>query len=171
MIYFLYFQLHLVHWNTKYASFGEAASQPDGLAVVGVFLQVSGYFCFHLPRCIVQLLRSWVLFVDDHIKKTLNIMCIVLWQIGGEHAGLQKVLDAFNDIKTKVCFYKNNPFARINVGVKHFCNPQNCCNFVFMIWFGKKIMSWLKKTCFIGWNWEQLNQVVSKHCGATWQPS
>lgn len=35
------FQLHLVHWNTKYASFGEAASQPDGLAVVGVFLQVS----------------------------------------------------------------------------------------------------------------------------------
>lgn len=35
-----YFQLHLVHWNTKYPSFGEAASKPDGLAVVGVFLQV-----------------------------------------------------------------------------------------------------------------------------------
>lgn len=34
-------QLHLVHWNTKYPSFGEAASQPDGLAVVGVFLKVS----------------------------------------------------------------------------------------------------------------------------------
>ncbi|XP_076617417.1 carbonic anhydrase 1 [Chaetodon auriga] len=33
-------ELHLVHWNTKYASFGEAASQPDGLAVVGVFLQI-----------------------------------------------------------------------------------------------------------------------------------
>lgn len=33
-------QLHLVHWNTKYPSFGEAASKPDGLAVVGVFLQV-----------------------------------------------------------------------------------------------------------------------------------
>ncbi|XP_053299131.1 carbonic anhydrase isoform X2 [Pleuronectes platessa] len=32
--------LHLVHWNTKYPSFGEAASQPDGLAVVGVFLKI-----------------------------------------------------------------------------------------------------------------------------------
>ncbi|KAJ3594941.1 hypothetical protein NHX12_004246 [Muraenolepis orangiensis] len=33
-------ELHLVHWNTKYPDFGEAASQPDGLAVVGVFLQI-----------------------------------------------------------------------------------------------------------------------------------
>ncbi|KAM6953737.1 carbonic anhydrase 1-like [Aplochiton taeniatus] len=33
-------ELHLVHWNTKYPSFGDAASQPDGLAVVGVFLEV-----------------------------------------------------------------------------------------------------------------------------------
>ncbi|XP_063063036.1 carbonic anhydrase-like [Engraulis encrasicolus] len=32
-------ELHLVHWNTKYPSFGEAASQGDGLAVVGVFLK------------------------------------------------------------------------------------------------------------------------------------
>lgn len=33
-------ELHLVHWNTKYASFGEAAGKPDGLAVVGVFLKI-----------------------------------------------------------------------------------------------------------------------------------
>ncbi|KAM8838715.1 carbonic anhydrase [Synchiropus picturatus] len=33
-------ELHLVHWNTQYPSFGEAASQPDGLAVVGVFLKI-----------------------------------------------------------------------------------------------------------------------------------
>ncbi|XP_068615284.1 carbonic anhydrase 1-like, partial [Brachionichthys hirsutus] len=33
-------ELHLVHWNTKYASFGEAADKPDGLAVVGVFLKI-----------------------------------------------------------------------------------------------------------------------------------
>lgn len=34
-------QLHLVHWNCdKYDSFGEAAAQPDGLAVLGVFLKV-----------------------------------------------------------------------------------------------------------------------------------
>ncbi|KAG7488249.1 hypothetical protein MATL_G00033570 [Megalops atlanticus] len=35
-------ELHLVHWNTKYPSFGDAASQSDGLAVVGVFLKVGG---------------------------------------------------------------------------------------------------------------------------------
>uniref|UniRef100_A0A8C4ZMZ6 carbonic anhydrase n=1 Tax=Gadus morhua TaxID=8049 RepID=A0A8C4ZMZ6_GADMO len=34
-------RLHLVHWNTKYPSFGEAASKSDGLAVVGVFLKVN----------------------------------------------------------------------------------------------------------------------------------
>lgn len=35
-------ELHLVHWNTtKYPSFGEAAAHPDGLAVLGVFLEVS----------------------------------------------------------------------------------------------------------------------------------
>ncbi|XP_013860877.1 carbonic anhydrase 1 [Austrofundulus limnaeus] len=33
-------ELHLVHWNTKYASFSEAANKPDGLAVVGVFLTI-----------------------------------------------------------------------------------------------------------------------------------
>jgi carbonic anhydrase len=36
--------LHLVHWNqTKYKSFGEAAQNPDGLAVLGVFLQVGDH--------------------------------------------------------------------------------------------------------------------------------
>ncbi|XP_051785263.1 carbonic anhydrase-like isoform X2 [Erpetoichthys calabaricus] len=34
-------ELHLVHWNAdKYANMAEAAKNPDGLAVVGVFLQV-----------------------------------------------------------------------------------------------------------------------------------
>lgn len=34
-------ELHLVHWNkSKYSSFAEAASKPDGLAVLGVFLDV-----------------------------------------------------------------------------------------------------------------------------------
>ncbi|XP_042584063.1 carbonic anhydrase 7-like isoform X1 [Cyprinus carpio] len=35
-------ELHLVHWNAiKYKSFGEAAAAPDGLAVLGIFLEVS----------------------------------------------------------------------------------------------------------------------------------
>ncbi|KAK9497300.1 hypothetical protein O3M35_004644 [Rhynocoris fuscipes] len=34
-------ELHLVHWNSdKYRSFNEAACQPDGLAVLGIFLEV-----------------------------------------------------------------------------------------------------------------------------------
>uniref|UniRef100_UPI00398F6CDA carbonic anhydrase 13-like isoform X2 n=1 Tax=Pristiophorus japonicus TaxID=55135 RepID=UPI00398F6CDA len=34
-------ELHLVHWNAeKYSDFAEAAKAPDGLAVIGVFLQV-----------------------------------------------------------------------------------------------------------------------------------
>lgn len=34
-------ELHLVHWNrTKYKSFADAAQYPDGLCVLGIFLQV-----------------------------------------------------------------------------------------------------------------------------------
>ncbi|XP_056610086.1 carbonic anhydrase 7 isoform X2 [Triplophysa dalaica] len=34
-------ELHLVHWNSvKYKSFGEAAAAPDGLAVLGIFLEI-----------------------------------------------------------------------------------------------------------------------------------
>lgn len=32
-------ELHLVHYNTKYGSFGEAANKPDGLAVFGFFIK------------------------------------------------------------------------------------------------------------------------------------
>ncbi|XP_056680158.1 carbonic anhydrase 13 isoform X4 [Monodelphis domestica] len=33
-------ELHVVHWNSdKYPSFVEAAHEPDGLAVLGIFLQ------------------------------------------------------------------------------------------------------------------------------------
>lgn len=45
-------ELHMVHWNTsKYRSFGEAAGQYDGLAVLGVFLTVS-ILCYRCKRCI-----------------------------------------------------------------------------------------------------------------------
>lgn len=67
LVHFIYFQLHLVHWNTKYASFGEAASQPDGLAVVGVFLQVSSILLlsFATMHSLAAMLRM-ILFADDH---------------------------------------------------------------------------------------------------------
>ena len=34
-------ELHIVHYNTKYGSIGEAASKDDGLAVLGFFIEVS----------------------------------------------------------------------------------------------------------------------------------
>lgn len=38
---FLYLQLHLVHYNiTKYSSFAEAVDKPDGLAVLGIMIEV-----------------------------------------------------------------------------------------------------------------------------------
>ncbi|XP_051825914.1 carbonic anhydrase 2-like isoform X2 [Antechinus flavipes] len=33
-------ELHLVHWNTKYESFKVAVTKDDGLAVIGIFLEV-----------------------------------------------------------------------------------------------------------------------------------
>lgn len=35
------FQIHVVHYNTKYDSFTEAMVHPDGLAVLAAFLEVS----------------------------------------------------------------------------------------------------------------------------------
>ena len=34
-------EMHLVHYNSKYADIGEAVSHEDGLAVIGIFFEVS----------------------------------------------------------------------------------------------------------------------------------
>lgn len=75
-------ELHLVHWNArKYSNFGEAASAPDGLAVVGVFLEMGdehpglnrltdalymvrfkgtkAQFCCFNPKCLLPALRHY----------------------------------------------------------------------------------------------------------------
>jgi len=36
-------ELHLVHYNSKYANIGEAAAYKDGIAVLGIFLQASPF--------------------------------------------------------------------------------------------------------------------------------
>ena len=45
-------QIHFVSYNTKYPNIGESLSHSDGLAVLGVFLQVGASFhsqvCFHV---------------------------------------------------------------------------------------------------------------------------
>lgn len=86
-----------MHWNTSYANFGEAASKPDGLAVVGVFLEVSD--------------RPQVVCVSVSVPlRLINLFNDVLflffcfWQTGtNENPNLQKLLDAFEAIKHKVC--------------------------------------------------------------------
>ncbi|TWW67938.1 Carbonic anhydrase 7 [Takifugu flavidus] len=48
-------ELHLVHWNAvKYETFGEAATAPDGLAVLGIFLEgsVTDFKSFN-PKCLL----------------------------------------------------------------------------------------------------------------------
>lgn len=76
-----------MHWNTKYASFGEAASKPDGLAVVGVFLQVG-------------FLSSIMLFARHCVTRSKLFLFLI--QIGNKNESLQKVLDKFGTIKAKV---------------------------------------------------------------------
>ena len=40
-------------------------------------------------------------------------MCVTLFQIGDKNDSLQKLLDAFTGIKTKVCFLDNHTFLHI----------------------------------------------------------
>lgn len=55
-------QLHFVHWNCdKYNSFSEAIAHPDGLAVLGVFLQV----LIEIPRCDLYVLLKSCAWFDD----------------------------------------------------------------------------------------------------------
>lgn len=97
------FQLHLVHWNTKYASFNEAASQPDGLAVVGVFLKVRSNNSNVLFPFTVNTTSSLLMIIYDHIS-TLSVL-FFFFQIGDDNPNLQKLIDAFNAIRNAVSFY------------------------------------------------------------------
>ena len=42
-------EIHIVHWNTKYASYDDAAKQADGLAVLAIFLNVTKHYQTLLP--------------------------------------------------------------------------------------------------------------------------
>ena len=39
---FLFLQLHFVSYNTKYDNIVQASEREDGLAVLGLFIQVTG---------------------------------------------------------------------------------------------------------------------------------
>ncbi|MEQ2178298.1 hypothetical protein GOODEAATRI_012580 [Goodea atripinnis] len=57
-------ELHLVHWNTKYSSFREAADKDDGLAVIGVFLKIGA------PNAQLQKVLDALDFVKTKGKQT-----------------------------------------------------------------------------------------------------
>jgi len=60
------FQLHLVHWNCdKYNSFSEAIAHPDGLAVLGVFLQV--FKIIHTPHGVIYIF-IYILVIENFLK-------------------------------------------------------------------------------------------------------
>ena len=50
-------ELHLVHFNTKYGSFGDAVDKPDGLAVLGILLKVLGFFILSNKSSKLTILR------------------------------------------------------------------------------------------------------------------
>ncbi|KAK2859668.1 hypothetical protein Q5P01_004288 [Channa striata] len=79
-------ELHLVHWNTKYANFGEAVNKPDGLAVVGVFLKV-GHESAHLQKLLdvfndIQTKNKQTTFIDFN-PATLLPACLDYWTYEG----------------------------------------------------------------------------------------
>ena len=51
-------ELHLVHFNTKYGSFGDAVDKPDGLAVLGILLKVLG-FCILSNKSSKLRFKGW----------------------------------------------------------------------------------------------------------------
>uniref|UniRef100_A0A8C5UHE3 Carbonic anhydrase n=1 Tax=Malurus cyaneus samueli TaxID=2593467 RepID=A0A8C5UHE3_9PASS len=78
-------ELHLVHWNArKYTTFGEAAAAPDGLAVVGVFLEVriAKIACLHdekhyafrgfNPKCLLPLSLDYWTYLGSLTTPPLN---------------------------------------------------------------------------------------------------
>lgn len=42
----------MVHWNPKHGNFAGALKQPDGVAVVGIFLKVSQKYLVFVIFCI-----------------------------------------------------------------------------------------------------------------------
>lgn len=84
-------QIHLVHYNKKYGTFGAAADKPDGLAVIGLFVKVSCCCCC-CPhnRSVATLVataispQTWgeIVAVIDRVQRAAEMFmgCISLWR-------------------------------------------------------------------------------------------
>ena len=70
-------ELHLVHFNTKYGSFGDAVDKPDGLAVLGILLKVLDFSFLEL------------------------IFKLDIPKVGNEHPEFGKLCEVLQDIPKK----------------------------------------------------------------------
>uniref|UniRef100_A0A8V0XMF8 Carbonic anhydrase n=1 Tax=Gallus gallus TaxID=9031 RepID=A0A8V0XMF8_CHICK len=89
-------ELHLVHWNAKkYATFGEAAAAPDGLAVVGVFLEgTKAQFRSFNPKCLLPLSLDYWTYLGSLTTPPLNES--VIWVVLKEPISIsEKQLEKF----------------------------------------------------------------------------
>ena len=74
--------MHLVHYNTRYGSLAEAVSQRDGLAVIGVMIEVS-----------ITMFMSFT-------NSTINICC--LHQAGTtDNSAFQPIVDKLSSVSSE----------------------------------------------------------------------
>jgi len=82
-------EAHFVHWNTKYASFGEAADKPDGLVVLGFFLTISDKATMGMKRIAEGLrkIKDYELSDVDIGDLSLNdILGFRPWKVADKYA-------------------------------------------------------------------------------------
>uniref|UniRef100_A0A8C6JZG2 Carbonic anhydrase n=1 Tax=Melopsittacus undulatus TaxID=13146 RepID=A0A8C6JZG2_MELUD len=123
-------ELHLVHWNArKYATFGEAAAAPDGLAVVAVFLEVriakiaclddEKYYAFSSfnPKCLLPLNLDYWTYLGSLTTPPLNES--VTWIVLKEAISIsEKQLEKF-----RMLLFTSEEDQRIQM-VNNFRPPQ-----------------------------------------------
>jgi carbonic anhydrase len=79
-------EMHLVHYNSKYATFADALKEKDGLAVLGVFLETP----------IFKRLGSFNRQVRPYIKATENVR-----EPDAEYSETENLFTLFDILKTK----------------------------------------------------------------------
>lgn len=66
----------MVHWNPKHGNFAGALKQPDGVAVVGIFLKVSFYYFLCFPSFSFSSAKAPIVFpcTVSFYRKTFEAM-------------------------------------------------------------------------------------------------
>ena len=101
-----------MHYNTKYESLGVAAPEPDGLAVLGFFIEVSllfKRFCFTFRiYCTYKPLFSYVDPLSYIVNQVLHGSAIMMWlvrQLTEQALGFGQIKTKYNFLPRKSTFY------------------------------------------------------------------